>query len=128
MDMAAWVYKIVMLPGNMVLCGFYKNVSNVVIRLFDRLVNDVTFVAQARKPGLDMLRAALEAPLVHPLFRWLLDTIEGFKAREPEWQDRAEVWKWLKEGPVPTHDGRAHHGHGRIRLRQGGGSLGQDPT
>jgi hypothetical protein len=96
--MAAWVYKIVMLPGNVVPCGFYKNVSNYVVRLFVRLVNDVTFVAQARKPGLDMLRAALAAPHMHPLFRWLLDTIEGFKAREPEWQDRAEVWKWFKEG------------------------------
>ena len=97
-DMAAWVYKIVMLPGNVVPCNFYKNVSNYVIRLFVRLVNDVTFVAQARKPGLDMLRAALEAPLVHPLFRWLVNTIEGFKARAAEWQDEAEVWKWLKEG------------------------------
>jgi hypothetical protein len=73
-------------------------VSNYVIRLFVRLVNDVTFVAQARKPGLDMLRAALAAPLGHPLFRWLLNTIEGFTARKPEWQDEAEVWKWFKEG------------------------------
>jgi hypothetical protein len=96
--MAAWVYKIVMLPGNVVPCAFYKNVSNYVIRLFVRLVNDVTFVARAGNPGLDMLRAALAAPREHPLFRWLVKTIEGFKDRAAEWQDEAEVWKWLKEG------------------------------
>jgi hypothetical protein len=126
-DMAAWVFKIVMNPRNMVQCGFYNNVSNYIKRLFHCLVHDNAFVEPATLPCLNMMRAALDLadPVGHPLFRWLLHTVEGFKRRVSEWQDQAEGWKWLKEGKYRPTMAVLIYGHGRIRLQQGGGSLGQ---
>jgi hypothetical protein len=46
-DMAAWVFKVIMKRVNMVQCNQYRDMPAYIMRLFTRIVDDVTFVARA---------------------------------------------------------------------------------
>jgi hypothetical protein len=68
--MAARVFKIVMIPGNMVKCNMYRDVPAYTTRLFKRLVDDDAFVAMTRTSA-------------HPLFQWLWRAIDAIKQASP---------------------------------------------